>query len=488
MRIGVILSASLLVFIYLVVFHSSQTLNVFLYGFSLFIAFMAVLRLLAVLITIKRSDDYSPHTVTDAVIPIHTGPSCGWPHFTVLVPLYQEAHMVTNLMQNLSKIDYPANKIDIFIVTEADDLPTCRAVKHNLRHVSHELPFHIFEVPPSQPRTKPKALNATLASLPKHKRGDIITVYDAEDRPHPGQLKQAAQRFMAEPELAALQAPLGYYNDRDNLLTAQFGLEYAALFNVWNPALAKLGIPFTLGGTSNHIRRDILELCGGWDADNVTEDADLSFRIHALRNPERKLKIGTIDLPTAEEAVSTHKDWTAQRSRWLKGFMQTWRVHMRVHKFAPDGSHLSFMTRIKNLFALQITVGATLLAAYLHVPSLIIMGCIYIANSCGLISFTWPTSLLTIMITGYSAAILTGFIGAIRAKKPHLIIYAPLMPLYWLLYFRPALIAAYEIIAAPTHWRKTTHVGQITSHVGTNETKPLPIDNPALERARDRLI
>lgn len=439
--------------------------DVVLFGFGCFIVLMAAMRLLAVVVTI----DNNPNSFE-----VKEGSDIAWPKFTVLVPLYREAHMVTSLMKHLSAIDYPKDRLDIVLITESDDLPTCWAVMYQLRGS-----FRIFEVPPSEPRTKPKALNAALMAIPPSERGDIITVYDAEDRPHPHQLKQAALKLMREPNLAAVQAPLNYYNDKENLLTALFSLEYAALFHVWNPALAKLGLPFTLGGTSNHIRRDILEACGGWDAHNVTEDADLSFRITAMSRQNRKLKIGTITLPTQEEAVSNHKDWVAQRSRWMKGFMQTWRVHMRSQQTAPDGKPFSKLARVRNLLALQITVGSTLLAAYLHVPSLLIMIGIYAANICDVISLQWPLAFLMVMATGYGAAILTGIIGAIRAKKPYLVKYTVLMPLYWLLYFRPVLMATREIIVAPAYWRKTVHKGTSNSH----SKKTL-----SLEPANDPLI
>ena len=457
----------LLITVSVLLLFPSRLANVLLLSFSIFIALMATLRLLAVLITIN-----SGHIRVDT----HVSPDIVWPKFTLLIPLYREAHMVTSLMKHLSAIDYPKDRLDIVLITEADDLPTCQAVTHQLRE-----PFRIFEVPPSEPRTKPKALNAALIATPASQRGDIITIYDAEDRPHPRQIKQAALKFMAEPEVAAIQAPLGYYNDQENILTALFGLEYAALFHVWNPALAKLGLPFTLGGTSNHIRREVIEQCGGWDAHNVTEDADLSFRIAAMSRQGHRLKIGTISLPTEEEAVNNYTDWTAQRSRWLKGFMQTGSVHMRFQKLAPDGGRFSMLARIKNLFALYITVGATLLAAYLHVPSLIIMSGIYIATFYEIISLQWTLILIVIMMTGYSASILIAIIGALRAGKSHLVKYAIFMPLYWLLYFRPALIAIYEIITAPSHWRKTTHKGGLNS-------EHLPKDDLPLEPTKTPLI
>jgi len=448
----------------------SVFISTLLWSFSFFIVFVACLRILALMITVKGTQ-LSPH-----IEPLNTK----LPKFTILVPLYQEAHMVDELVKSLLSTNYPHDLLDIVLVVEEDDNLTCSAAKRNSPY-----PLRVFKVPPSQPRTKPKALNAAFDATPKSQRGDIVTVYDAEDRPHPDQLRQAALAFMSDPKLAVAQAPLGYYNDKENFLTTLFGLEYAALFHVWNPALARLGIPFTLGGTSNHIRRDILEICGGWDSYNVTEDADLSFRIHALNRKGQKLKIGIIIPPTEEEAVNNIKGWTSQRSRWLKGYMQTWHVHMRFQKHAPDGGNLPWGTRAANLFALHITVGATLLAAFLHLPSLIIMTIIYVRS----INDVLPPGLLLIVICtgiiGYSAAILTGMIGALRAGKPHLVKFAVFMPFYWLLYFWPALIATYEIIFAPAYWRKTAHVSVANTDTRNCEMKTV---NQALEPIAAHLI
>ena len=93
-----------------------------------------------------------------------------------------------------------------------------------------------------------------------------MTVYDAEDKPDPAQLKKAVWGFRAaEPRVACLQAKLGYYNPRQNLLTRWFTLEYDAWFNIFLPGLHRIGAPIPLGGTSNHFRRAPLEPASGWD-------------------------------------------------------------------------------------------------------------------------------------------------------------------------------------------------------------------------------
>ncbi|MEE9273141.1 MAG: glycosyltransferase family 2 protein [Robiginitomaculum sp.] len=376
-----------------------------------------------------------------------------WPRYTILVPIYKEAHMVRALMAALDNFDYPKDRLDIIMITEADDMETIR----NVRRYLHP-PFRLFETAPSFPRTKPKALNKALVAVPPHLIGEIVTIYDAEDRPHPYQLKAAAIAFENDKHLAGVQAPLSFHNDDTNWLTHLFGLEYAALFEVWNPGLARIGLPFTLGGTSNHIRRDILDRAGGWDCYNVTEDADLSFKINALSINGKRAKIGTIGYGTQEEIVSTVKDWTAQRSRWLKGFIQTGAVHTRRHKTAPDKSVYTWKSRISCFLSLPITIGAPLVLSLLHVPSLIVHAVLILHN---LRAPTDSTFLLFFFIgLGYSSALLIGFVGAVKAGRKHLIKYVFLMPFYWFLFFPSVLIAWHEYITAPTKWRKTHHAGK----------------------------
>ena len=167
------------------------------------------------------------------------------PKYTVLVPLFHEAQMIEQLMAGLDRLRYPPEKLEIILITEAVDHFTTAVVAEALRP-----PFRHIIVPKGTPQTKPRALNYAL----KSSKGEFVTIYDAEDRPHPDQLLAAIAAFEARPDWAAVQAPLEYFNDQDNWLTQQFSLEYAALFHVWVPFLVRLNLPFPLGGTSNHMR------------------------------------------------------------------------------------------------------------------------------------------------------------------------------------------------------------------------------------------
>ncbi len=359
------------------------------------------------------------------------------PVYTVLVPLFHEAQMVEQLMHGLDKLRYPREKLDIIFITEAVDPITTRVVAKAMRP-----PFRQIVVPKGAPQTKPRALNYAL----KTSLGEFVTIYDAEDRPHPDQLLAAIAAFAARPDWAAVQAPLDYFNHDDNGLTRQFTLEYAALFHVWVPFLTRLGLPFPLGGTSNHMRRKPLDNVGGWDAFNVTEDADLSFRLAANGH-----KIGYIHPPTQEEAVSILRDWRMQRARWIKGYIQTWDVHM-TRPLAPGG-----LTGLCRFLTLQLTLGVTLLSVLFYTP--VILGLPLFA-----VAMWWVSIPLDIGLT-YSLTFLVsiligcliGVVGAYRAGKPGLIAAAALMPLYWLLLFIPALMAFGELKHKRFHWHKTRH-------------------------------
>ena len=270
------------------------------------------------------------------------------PVYTVLVPLYREVSVLVQLIEALLALRYPVHKLDIKLVIEKSDFEM-RAAIARLTLPPH---FTVVEVPPAHPVTKPKALNYALSLA----RGSLVTVYDAEDLPHPGQLRLAAATFATcEPRVACLQAVLAFYNPAENWLTRQFAIEYAALFDVQMPMLSALGWPFPLGGTSNHFRVDELRYVGGWDPFNVTEDADLGFRLARFGYEAR-----AVASVTYEEANVALANWIAQRTRWLKGFLQTWLVHMRnpVRTWRELG-HAGF-------FVLQATTLGPVASALVH--------------------------------------------------------------------------------------------------------------------------
>ena len=187
-----------------------------------------------------------------------------WPVYTVLCPVYREAAIVPDLIAAIERLDYPTEALDVKILVEGDDVDTIAAALAMARAPHIE----VVIVPPAAPRTKPKALNAGLALA----RGNFVVVYDAEDRPHPQQLRAALAAFEDNGEaLACVQAPLAIDNAEASWIARQFAAEYAIQFGEMLPLLARMKLPLPLGGSSNHFRADALRAVGGWDPYNVRE-------------------------------------------------------------------------------------------------------------------------------------------------------------------------------------------------------------------------
>lgn len=372
------------------------------------------------------------------------------PPYTVIAALRHEAAMIPQLVDRLSGLDYPADRLRGFLVIEADDDATIAAARACPRPDW----LVVLVAPPGDPMTKPRALNIALDRVSE----GLVTVYDAEDDPDPGQLREAAARFAHGPaDLACLQAPLRIRPPADParrrpFLDRQFAAEYAALFEVILPALTRLGLPLPLGGTSNHFRVDVLRQIGGWDPWNVTEDADLGFRLW-----RRGWRLGVMAAPTWETPPGDLRTWLPQRTRWLKGFMQTWLVHMR-RPLDLGG---------RGLLSLHLTLGIALASAALHAPTVAIVFAMVIgAVSIGLVP-VMPPAALAVLVLGAGSSWLAAWVGARRAGIPYGVTEMLLAPFYWSLLSLAFIHALWRLIRQPFAWDKTPHVPDTPAPDGT---------------------
>ncbi|SFH07191.1 glycosyltransferase family 2 protein [Methylobacterium gossipiicola] len=392
---------------------------------------MVTLRVAAV--SIAEDDARVPEPLADADLPV----------YTVFVALHREAKVVPRLAAALSALDYPAAKLDVKFLIEAHDTETAAALKAATLPPGAE----IVVVPPGLPRTKPRALNAALPLA----RGSCLVVYDAEDVPDPGQLRAAAALFArSDPKTACLQGRLVMDNERDGLLQTCFALEYAALFDVLIPALAAWNVPIPLGGTSTHFRTHILRAVHGWDAWNVTEDADLGLRL-----ARAGYRVGDLPSSTYEEAPVTLGAWLPQRARWMKGFIQTSFTHGR-----DPGRTLRDLGPLGSLAALALVPGTV--ACALVYP--FFMGhAVYRFLFAGVeprdgFWVNLPTgTALTVFLSGFLAMLLPAALGCVRRGWGDLLRYVPLMPAYFLLVSAGAWLGLVELIFAPDRWNKTEH-------------------------------
>ncbi len=362
------------------------------------------------------------------------------PPYTIIIALRHEAEIVPLLVERLARLDYPPDRLQGLIAVEADDAETIEAVCA----VRKPDWLSLVTVPDGKPRTKPRALNHAL----ERATGTLVTVYDAEDEPHPDQLREAAARFAkGGRRLACLQAPLrirriGTPTRRSPLLDRQFAAEYAALFEVMLPAYARLGLPFPLGGTSNHFRADALRSSGGWDAWNVTEDADLGFRLW-----RQGWRLGVIGTPTMETPPGRIRHWLPQRTRWLKGYMQTWGVHMR----RPFG--LGWRGNL----AIQLSLGMAILSAPLYAPTVFALTALVMAAALAGGVPHVPLAALGVLSGGTVLAWATCWLGTRRAGARYGFGDMLFAPFYWSLQSLAFVHAAWRLIREPHAWDKTDH-------------------------------
>jgi glycosyltransferase XagB len=364
------------------------------------------------------------------------------PVITVLVPAFQEREVINRLIGNLAQMEYPVDLLDIKVLVEADDSATIDAI--GVADPGSQ--FELVLVPKADPRTKPKALNYGLSIA----RGEIVTVYDVEDLPDPLQLRRAAIALSrADESVGCVQAKLAYHNVSQNIITRWFTIEYAMWFSLFLPGLASYRAPIPLGGTSNHFRRSVLRAMGAWDPFNVTEDADLGIRMF-----REGYRVGILQSTTLEEANSDFVNWVRQRSRWYKGYMQTFIVHMR----AP----VEFKREVgwRGLLHFCLFVGGTPILAVLN-PLFWFMTLLWFTAQPAFIRELFPAPVYYVGLFcwafGNFLLVYLTVISCRLIRHAELLLAALLVPIYWVMMALAAVKAFWQLIVEPTHWEKTVH-------------------------------
>jgi cellulose synthase/poly-beta-1,6-N-acetylglucosamine synthase-like glycosyltransferase len=371
-----------------------------------------------------------PRTFSDDWLPV----------YSIIIALYREAMAVDELVTALRRLRYPMEKLDIKLVLEPDDEETREAVAR----LQLGPPFEVITAPSRGPRTKPKALNAALPFV----RGKFVAVFDAEDRPEPDQLRLALESFVAGDEgLACVQARLTIDNTADSWLTRLFTAEYAGLFDVFLPGLAAWRLPLPLGGSSNHFRTEVLRRVGAWDPYNVTEDADLGMRLARFG-----YRTAVIASTTYEEAPGRFGPWLRQRTRWFKGWMQSFLVHMRSPR------RLVRELGWPGFAVFQLLVGGTVLAALVHGLFAVRLGW-RLATTLpeDSVPILWLSLDATMLLFGYAVSVGLGIVGLVRRRLLGCAWALLLTPLYWLLLSLAAWRALFQLLCDPYRWEKTEH-------------------------------
>lgn len=389
-----------------------------------------IMKLAALLATWRR-------TPPPASVPLPPAP----PVVSILVPLFNERNIARELLARLSRLSYPKSLLDIVLVLEAEDSQT-RLALDEVR-----LPAWIrrVEVPPGQPMTKPRAMNYAL----RFTRGDIIGIFDAEDSPAADQIDRVVARFAQVPEeVACLQGILDYYNPKANWLSRCFAIEYASWFRVLLPGLSRLGFAVPLGGTTVYFRRHALFDVGGWDAHNVTEDADLGILL-----ARRGYRTELIRSVTREEANNRFWPWIKQRSRWLKGYAITWWVHSRRPiKLWRDLGAWGFLG-MQALFLTTLVQFS--LAPILWSFWMILLGLPHPLD--GLLTEQTQNALIVTFLSAEAISLAFGVVALSRSPHRGLMPWVPTLFAYFPLGTLAIYKALWEVVRNPFYWDKTEH-------------------------------
>ena len=203
-------------------------------------------------------------------------PDAELPVYSVLVPLFREGRIIEQMIASLKALDYPAGRLDIKLIVEAEEEGLCKILE-DMRLPPH---MEVIAVPKLSPQTKFRALSYALPFA----RGELLAVYDADGIPAVDQLRRIAGAFSLAPKtVACLQTPLGFWNRNENWLTRHSALEYAFQFKLLLPRLAKTGAPILFAGTSSHYRTATLRHVGGFDPHSVARDFGLGLASSPLR-------------------------------------------------------------------------------------------------------------------------------------------------------------------------------------------------------------
>ncbi len=410
-----------------------------------FIAFISIIYLADLLITVVLSTQTLNLSVEEHIDDtlVYALQDVEWPRYTILCPLYHETEVVPQFVQAMQKLNYPTDRLQILFLTECDDTATRSAIQ-SLRLPQY---FSIITVPDGKPRTKPRACNYGLLEA----TGDYVVIFDAEDVPDPLQLKKAVLAFANQGEkTACVQAKLNFYNSEQNLLTRWFTAEYSLWFDLTLPGLQKLGVPLPLGGTSNHFRAYMLRELGAWDAYNVTEDCELGLRMAYYG-----YKTAVLDSTTYEEANSQFKNWIRQRSRWIKGDLQTYLVYMRHPQvYLRPG-------RMSEFLSLQLFVGGKTGVLFINPLMWALVVCYILLRPVNLYHVLFPGPVLYMgamcLIFGNFFYIYSHFLGCMKRGHYGLVKWILIIPIYWAMASVAAFIALQQLIFKPHYWEKTKH-------------------------------
>ena len=276
------------------------------------IVYYAVLTLLAI---------YGAHRILMVVLyyrhrgdePRPAGDLTSLPRVTVQLPLYNEVYVVERLIDAVAALDYPRELLEIQVLDDSTD-ETCRVAQRAIaRHRANGYEI-VYMHRESREGFKAGALQRGLSAA----SGEFLLIFDADFVPHPGILRESLPHF-ADPEVGMVQARWEHLNRDYSLLTRIQSIFLDGHFVIEHTARHRSGRFFNFNGTAGIWRRSCLEQAGGWQADTLTEDLDVSYRAQLAGWKFVYLR----DLAVPAELPVDMNGFKSQQHRWTKGSIQT---------------------------------------------------------------------------------------------------------------------------------------------------------------------
>jgi cellulose synthase/poly-beta-1,6-N-acetylglucosamine synthase-like glycosyltransferase len=364
--------------------------------------------------------------------------------FTAIVPARHEEDVIQATIDRVARTDYPRRLIQIIVVCSADDIGTIERAAATIRRLRsagrHNVELVVFD---DGPVNKPHGLNVALT----HARHGVVTIFDAEDEIHP-QIFSIVNTIMVHEQVRVVQAGVQLMNYDSSWYSTFNVLEYFFWFRSRLHYHARHGA-IALGGNTVFFAREVLEAVGGWDEQNLTEDADIGLRICATG--ERVRVVYDHRYVTREETPPTLRQFVRQRTRWSQGFMQTLR----------KGTWKQMPTREQRILAWYTLVfphAQALLALYLPVA---LLTAFVLQAPVPVALLSWLPVLLIAAHFLTSVVGLYEFTAAHRLPASRRIVLT--MALTWVPY---QMVLAYAALRALRrhlmgigNWEKTAHIG-----------------------------
>ncbi len=362
--------------------------------------------------------------------------------FTILLPARHEERVYRETIEKIYDLNYPKELMQIIAICREDDLDTiaeARAIIDVLGDPNVQL--LIFN---DEPVNKPHGLNLGLQIA----RGDVVTIFDAEDEPHLDILNIINTTILNE-DVDAVQSGVQLMNHNTKWFCFLNVLEYFFWFKSSMHFFARIGM-IPLGGNTVFVRRELLEYLGGWDENCLTEDAELGIRL-SLAHARMRI-IYDDDYVTREETPHTITEFVRQRTRWNQGFLQ----------ILFKGEWLKLEKLSQRLLAFYVLILPEVQAFFAILIPVSIVMFFLIKFPLWLAMFTFLPLYCLILAVFIDLAGLREFLKAHRRKwrwREAIITVLAFFPYQWILSIG-ALRAVYRYMRGVSNWEKTVHLGQ----------------------------